>query len=70
MGFIQANSYFEIKSNISQPFSEIINLSIQLGKYSSKLKLAKIVPGDDETEAGNYLYYLFIIGYNLKNQSI
>ena len=45
------------KSILSSPLAEPINLSVQSGKYPSKLKHAKIIPvykGDDETDPGNY----------------
>ena len=36
---------------LSSPLAELINLSLQSGKYPSKLKHAK---GDDETDPNNY----------------
>ena len=39
------------------PLAELINLSVQSGKYPSKLKHAKFIPihkGDDETDRSNY----------------
>ena len=42
---------------LSSPLAELINLSVQSGKYPSKLKHAKIIPvykGDDETDPSNY----------------
>ena len=45
------------KNIISPPLAELINLSVQTGKYPSKLKHAKIIPvykGDDETDPSNY----------------
>lgn len=45
------------KNILSSPLAELINLSVQIGKYPSKLKHAKIVPvykGDDETDPSNY----------------
>ena len=42
---------------LSSPLAEFINLSVQSGKYPSKLKHAKIIPvhkGDDETDLSNY----------------
>ena len=41
----------------SVPLSEIFNISIEIGKYSQKLKLTKIVPffkSGDETDQTNY----------------
>ena len=41
---------------ISGPLSIIINISVQKGIFSSKLKKAKVVPvykNDDETKPGN-----------------
>ena len=45
------------KCVISRPLAEIMNYSIQMGIYPSKLKYAKVIPiykGDDETDPGNY----------------
>ena len=45
------------KNVLSPPLAELINLSVQTGKYPSKLKHAKIIPvykGDDETDPSNY----------------
>ena len=45
------------KHVISRPLAEIMNYSIQMGIYPSKLKYAKVIPiykGDDETDPGNY----------------
>ena len=45
------------KNIISPPLAELINLSVQTGKYPSKLKHAKIIPvykGDHETDPSNY----------------
>ena len=42
---------------LSSPLAELINLSVQSGKYPSKLKHAKFIPvhkGDDETDPSNY----------------
>ena len=42
---------------LSSPSAELITLSAQSGKYTSKLKHAKIIPvykGDDETGPSNY----------------
>ena len=42
---------------LSSPLAELINLSLQSGKYPSKLKHAKIIrvyKGDDETDPNNY----------------
>ena len=45
------------KNVLSSPLAELTNLSVQTGKYPSKLKHAKIIPvykGDDETNPSNY----------------
>lgn len=45
------------KSTNGSHLAEIINISIQLGKYPSKLKFAKVMPAfksDDETDPNNY----------------
>ena len=45
------------KNILSSPLAELINPSVQTGKYPSKLKQAKIIPvykGDDETDPSNY----------------
>ena len=45
------------KNILSPPLAELINLSVQTGKYPSKLKHAKIIPvykGADETDPSNY----------------
>ena len=42
------------KNVLSPPLAELINLSVQTGKYPSKLKHAKIIKGDDETDPSNY----------------
>ena len=45
------------KSILTSPLAELINLSVQSGKYPSKLKHAKVIPvykGDDETDPNNY----------------
>ena len=45
------------KKELSSPLAELINLSVQTGKYPSKLKHAKIIPvykGNDETDPSNY----------------
>jgi len=42
---------------LSSPLAELINLSVQSGKYPSKLKHAKITPvykGEDATDPNNY----------------
>ena len=42
---------------LSSPLAELINLSLQSGKYPSKLKHAKVIrvyKGDDETDPNNY----------------
>ena len=42
---------------IAPVLSEILNKSIRLGTYPSKLKIAKILPAfksDDDTDANNY----------------
>ena len=42
---------------LSSPLAELINVSLQSGKYPSKLKHAKIIQvykGDDETDPNNY----------------
>ena len=46
-----------IKQYVSQPLAEIMNFSIQKGRYPSKLKHAKVVQiynTNDETDPGNY----------------
>ena len=45
------------KNILSSPLAELINLSVQTGKYLSKLKHAKIMPvykGDDQSDPSNY----------------
>ena len=45
------------KKVLSPPLAGLINLSVQTGKFPSKLKHAKIIPvykGDDETDPSNY----------------
>jgi hypothetical protein len=48
---------------ISPVLSEIINTSIALGIYPTKLKMAKIIPvykSEDETDANNYRHFIII----------
>ena len=59
MGYIHA--LFHIlkcaRNILSSPLAELINVSLQSGKYPSKLKHAKIIQvykGDDETDPNNY----------------
>lgn len=55
------------KNILSSPLAELINLSVQIGKYPSKLKHAKIVPvykGDDETDPSNYRPILLLSVFN------
>ena len=59
MGYIHALFAFwnAQRTYFYQPLAELINLSVQTGKYPSKLKHAKIIPvykGDDETDPSNY----------------
>lgn len=45
------------KHLISKPLSTVINMSVQMGMYPSRLKHAKIIPifkSDDELDPGNY----------------
>ena len=45
------------KSILASSLAELINVSVQSGKYPSKLKHAKVIPvykGDDETDPNNY----------------
>ena len=47
---------------IAPVLTDILNTSITLGTYPSKLKMAKITPvfkGDDDTDANNYETHLF-----------
>lgn len=46
-----------MKHNISDPLSNIINISVQVGVIPTKLKQEKVTPvykSDDESEPGNY----------------
>jgi len=55
------------KKVLSSPLSELINLSVQTGKYPSELKHAKIIPiykGDDETDSSNYRPILLLSVFN------
>lgn len=45
------------KHLISKPLAQILNTSVQNGKYPSKLKLSKVIPiykSDDESDPNNY----------------
>ena len=45
------------KEILSEPLAIIMNASVQMGKYPSKLKMSKIIPiykADDETDPNNY----------------
>ena len=47
----------DAKHNISDPLSNIINISVQVGVIPTKLKREKVTPvykSDDESEPGNY----------------
>ena len=55
------------KNVLSSPSAELINLSVQAGKYPSKLKHAKIIPvykSDDETDPSNYRPILLLSVFN------
>ena len=52
---------------ISRPLAEILNISIQMGKYPSKLKFAKVIPVfklDDETDPSNYRPISLLSNFN------
>ena len=42
------------KNVLSSPLAELFNLSVQTGKYPSKLKIIPVYQGDDETNPSNY----------------
>ena len=52
---------------IAPVLTEILNTSIKLGTYPSKLKIAKITPvfkGDDDTDANNYRHISLLSNFN------
>ena len=57
MGIVMPYSHFERRKEHTSPLAKLINLSVQTGKYHSKLKHAKIIPvykADDDTDPSNY----------------
>lgn len=55
------------KKIISFPLAQIMNISIQLGAYPTKLKLAKAIPvhkSDDETDPNNYRPISLLSNFN------